>query len=328
MKASAVLLGHTRDDQIETVAMRQARLDPRQPVSAGLAGMAAATLYDGDCWLLRPFLGQSRSDLQAYLSDQRIAWIDDPSNRDERFERVRVRLAKRPYRLEGRQIALAALHRESRASAIADLIGAFGRNWMNVLFCLDRRWPHCETELAAHALAELTALAGGRAFLPGREQIERLHAFLDAGKPGRLSIGRAIVDIRRNTVFTYRDNRDLPDCLLQPGERTVWDGRFVIENRDPQSALRISAAGEVQHAAVPACDERIPQALRRRAGASLPVICRAGEGVEGQAQPTASIQRRIPRHDTFLPAFDLKLADAMASLVARPSYGEAPVYRD
>ena len=81
-----LLTGHTLDDQAETVLMRQARTDTAE----SLAGIWETADWAG-VKLFRPLLGQSRSDLRAYLKSLGQPWIDDPSNLDTRFERVRVR---------------------------------------------------------------------------------------------------------------------------------------------------------------------------------------------------------------------------------------------
>jgi tRNA(Ile)-lysidine synthase len=81
-----LLTGHHADDQAETVAMRAARNSGPD----GLAGMAALVEHR-DARLLRPLLGVSRARLTATLQARGIGWIDDPSNQDRRFERVRVR---------------------------------------------------------------------------------------------------------------------------------------------------------------------------------------------------------------------------------------------
>lgn len=78
-----VAVGHTVDDQAETVLMRLAR-------GAGptaLAGMAPA----GPGPVVRPALGLSRRELRDWLVRRRLAWREDPSNRSGAYDRNRVR---------------------------------------------------------------------------------------------------------------------------------------------------------------------------------------------------------------------------------------------
>ena len=84
----AVLLGHTLDDQAETVLMRLARGSGVD----GLSGMAEATEREGVLWL-RPFLGTRRAALRGFLRVHGVSWAEDPSNLDRRFQRVRAREA-------------------------------------------------------------------------------------------------------------------------------------------------------------------------------------------------------------------------------------------
>ncbi len=81
-----LLTAHHADDQAETLAMRAAR----DSGPDGLAGMAALVEHR-DARLLRPLLAVRRPRLTATLQARGIGWIDDPSNQDRRFERVRVR---------------------------------------------------------------------------------------------------------------------------------------------------------------------------------------------------------------------------------------------
>ena len=86
-----LLVAHHADDQAETVAMRAAR----QSGPDGLAGMSAVVELP-EVRLLRPLLGVSRSRLTATLLARGVAWVDDPSNADPRFERARLRAARLP----------------------------------------------------------------------------------------------------------------------------------------------------------------------------------------------------------------------------------------
>src|SRR5499427_4311180 len=84
--ATHVLTAHTRDDQAETLLMRLLRGSG----IAGLSAMARESERDG-ILLARPFLDVPKSRLAATLNKARIAFADDPTNRDATFMRPRLR---------------------------------------------------------------------------------------------------------------------------------------------------------------------------------------------------------------------------------------------
>jgi tRNA(Ile)-lysidine synthase len=82
LRGANVVTAHTRDDQVETVFMRILReAGPR-----GLAGLYA------ESEVLRPFLDITRAMLERYAREHRLHYVDDPSNKDRRHLRNRVRL--------------------------------------------------------------------------------------------------------------------------------------------------------------------------------------------------------------------------------------------
>jgi tRNA(Ile)-lysidine synthase len=85
--AGAIALGHTADDQAETVLMRLLR-------GATPCSLAAMGLRDGR--LARPLLRVWRADTCAYCAELGLVPVDDPSNRDPRHLRTRVRLELLP----------------------------------------------------------------------------------------------------------------------------------------------------------------------------------------------------------------------------------------
>src|SRR5690606_22697748 len=82
---SLILLGHTADDQAETVLMRLAR-------GSGVDGLAGMSVHRGGTpAILRPLLGLHRQTLRDWLSAQGVTWADDPSNDDSRYDRIKAR---------------------------------------------------------------------------------------------------------------------------------------------------------------------------------------------------------------------------------------------
>ena len=101
--ADAVALGHTRDDQAETVLLRLVRgAGPR-----GLAGM-----YPRKGHIIRPLLGVRRQELRAWLHERGITFAEDETNADVTIPRNRVRAELLPF--------LAARFNPSIVDALAD----------------------------------------------------------------------------------------------------------------------------------------------------------------------------------------------------------------
>ena len=85
--AAAVLLGHTLDDQAETVLLGLAR----GAGAASLQGMSPRREdEDGTVWL-RPMLGVRRATTEAFCAASELDAWQDPHNAEHRFARVRVR---------------------------------------------------------------------------------------------------------------------------------------------------------------------------------------------------------------------------------------------
>jgi tRNA(Ile)-lysidine synthase len=88
-QANAIAVAHHADDQAETVLMRLLR-------GAGTAGLAGMTPKSRGR-VIRPLLGVTRSEIEAYLRSRGIAFRSDSSNADPTFLRNRIRHELIPY---------------------------------------------------------------------------------------------------------------------------------------------------------------------------------------------------------------------------------------
>ncbi len=116
--AGAVAVGHTLDDQAETVLLRILR-------GAGLDGLAAMEVrapwpLGSGPELIRPLLTTAREEVEAFLEEKGLTPVRDPMNRDPRYLRVRIRRQLLPLLEElvpgarRRLAALAALAADDR----------------------------------------------------------------------------------------------------------------------------------------------------------------------------------------------------------------------
>lgn len=108
--ATAIAVGHTRDDQAETVLSRVLR-------GGGLVGLGGIRPRRAD-GVVRPLLDCGRDELREWLSQQGLTWRDDPSNLDTRYERTRLRSLLASLREEDPSVVqhLAFLADDARAA--------------------------------------------------------------------------------------------------------------------------------------------------------------------------------------------------------------------
>ena len=109
--AAAVLLGHTRDDQAETVLLGLARGSGARAL-AGMPGRRGR--------FRRPMLGLARATLREACLAQRLEPWDDPHNRDSSYARVRVRHQALPALEEALGPGIAEALARSAAQLAAD----------------------------------------------------------------------------------------------------------------------------------------------------------------------------------------------------------------
>jgi tRNA(Ile)-lysidine synthase len=306
MGATAIVTGHTLDDQLETVAMRQARGDGWAP---GHAGMADAVLLHRRHWLLRPFLRTWRQDIRDFLREAGHGWIDDPSNGDLRYERVRTRAGLSAGDADALcDIEAAGKRRRGLSDAAAVLLAEHAQVHHGVLMHLRPSALIADAAVLRHALSASAAVLGGREHGPASRSMDRVMELVMAHRLHRLTAGRVVFDIRHSGLFLCRENRDLPEIEAAAGETCVWDGRFRVTNE----------AAEPMTIGPSRLDRQEAQALFPDVPASIAV--RAARAMPA-ARPAVS---RLAPYDRFLPQFDYKLAMTLAELFACDTFPLVP----
>ena len=193
-----VLTAHTLDDQAETVLFRLARGSG----VFGLAGMAQAARLPADAahkiFLVRPLLHLPKARLVATLDAARIGYSEDPSNRDPRFTRARLRSLMPALAREGldaRGLARLGLRMRRAESTIAVAVDAARAAlapppWPQrgpVVFATSR-YAALPAEVGLRLLGEAVAHSGDE----GPVELAKLEALYEALRQARSSLRRTL----------------------------------------------------------------------------------------------------------------------------------------
>jgi len=237
---SDVALGHTADDQAETLLLRLAR-------QSGLDGLAAmqARRKHANVTFHRPALNITRAALRDVLLARGISWIDDPSNEDTRFRRVRARHAMRALAPLGITIetltAVAGHLAEAR-----ETIGAWAIERARDIVSFDAgdvlldRAMFCESraDIQRRILQAALKWINGEAYSPRGRSIDQLLKDLGDGQGGTLQGCHITV-----TPRFYRITRELNAAESPRSSIDVpWDGRWHLTGQNAPD-LQVGALG-------------------------------------------------------------------------------------
>lgn len=294
----AIVVAHTADDQAETAFMRLARGAGPQ----GLAAMAPSTRIaagpGAPVALLRPFLDVTRETMRAACEAFGQPYLDDPSNDDPAYERVRARGLLAALEEQGLLTREALLRAAARARAASDaLAAAEARAFAEAGGCFHAGgWASlCARRIDAAPPAMLARLIGavsGGEHAPGEpEAAAALSALLAAGAA---TLGGALVKRRGDSVFVMREpaallgragTAPLAPASLAPGEKILWDGRFIAENRSAAAAMlaplgpaglaALGPAGSVRRGLFDAPDEALAAAPSALAAPDGPIALKS-----------------------------------------------------
>jgi len=240
---STVALGHTADDQAETFLMRLSRGSGLE----GLAAMEPVSHAESITWV-RPLLGLRRDALRAYLDDKNISWIDDPSNDDTAFDRVRMRKALSTLSDEGIDVPRIVATTKRLQSAkqvlftatrdLAEMAVAMhptGHVTIDTGRLLAAR-PAVQLRLLSEALRHVAAAY----YAPRAHQCEAILKALEANTFADQALIGCLVRLNGGTLTLARE----PARCAGPAKTTeTWDDRWRILGPH-EDALTAAALGE------------------------------------------------------------------------------------
>ncbi len=222
----SIVLGHTLDDQAETFLMRLARGSGVD----GLSGMAMCRHDEGLVWL-RPVLTLRRQQLRQYLQCHGIGWIEDPSNEDEQFDRVRFRKAMtilNEFGLDVERLAGTARDLQFARHAL-EIQTAEAASQMASIENFDivletgkfvARPQEIRSRLLSHALRWLSSAE----YRPRRSALNGVEQAIVAGRTSTLH--GCLITANKDEIRITREHQAVKDTVCPTD--AVWDNRWHL----------------------------------------------------------------------------------------------------
>jgi tRNA(Ile)-lysidine synthase len=277
-RIEALATAHTAEDQAETTLMRLAR-------GSGIDGLAAispVSVRNGIA-LLRPLLDLQRARLEATLLEACEIWIEDPSNCDRRFERVRLREALRAAKglqLVPEKLALSARRLERARLALDRVTGDFLKKNLHIFPAGSGELAlgvllAAPEEIAIRTISRLAEAFGGGQRPLRLARIEDLHRVLTGGARAA-TLGGCVFAVRGPALRVAREfgRIDAAPVPLPEHDALVWDGRFSV-SAPGEHGVHVCALGAAGVADIREAGGRI--GLPARIAHSLPGFWRGKE---------------------------------------------------
>ena len=208
-KIKFLATAHHEDDQIENFFIRLLRGSGL----SGLSSMSIKTDYNNRLKIIKPFLYLKKSDLKYVTLKYFKTYIKDPSNKDEKFLRVRVRKYRRDMEREGldtRKIIKTVDNLDSANQALNFYKKKSLHKHTSFLSknrCSINKKIFFEeaSEIIFKSFSDILSLVSGTYYPPRSKKIVNLIIRLKKDKFAKSTLGGCIVEVKDNFIFVSKE---------------------------------------------------------------------------------------------------------------------------
>ncbi len=243
---AVVLTGHTLDDQAETFLLRLQR-------GSGLDGLSSipakryVPLGDGGYWLIRPLLEFRRELLREFLRQRFVAWINDPSNDDKRFGRIKMRSAlaqTNDLGINPENIADAASHLQRARDALDQETRVFASKICVTEYgdlLIDRAgFGKLHREFQYRLFAQALKWVSSNPYRPRFEALKRIFKNSLSGKTQ--TIHGCLIHPHKDQIRVSREFKAVEGNRIDLVDGTVWDRRWKVRFMDTKASTQLMIA--------------------------------------------------------------------------------------
>ena len=228
-----LFIAHHAQDQAENFLIRLFR-------GSGIDGLAATDYISKfkNITIIRPLLDFKKEELTDYLTQNNISWIEDESNKDEKFLRNKIRnflntledkdLINQRINLATNSILQNKKIIDNNLAEISKKIAKF--NEMGYVILNKEEFTKMNPELGKKYLTWCLMEISGNYYKPRFKYLENLYFWIlnEDNEQKRCFYGTIIQKNKDlDKIIIYREKSAVKDCKLT--NNMIWDNRFKIK---------------------------------------------------------------------------------------------------
>jgi len=232
-KIKFLILAHHQDDLIENFYIRLIR-------GSGIKGLTSLQNifeYNKNFYLLRPLLNFNKQELLNVTKKSYSSWIEDPSNKNDKFLRVRIRKMQSKLQKEGFDPKRIIKTIENLNTAKDSLEFYIFKSEKKYLKFFKEGYATLKSsifnneaqEVIFRVIIKAIHYVSGEYYPPRSDSLKSLMKNLSVKTFKSSTLGGCLIEKNKNIISFYREDRNVAvETLNKTKQKTNWDDRFLV----------------------------------------------------------------------------------------------------
>jgi tRNA(Ile)-lysidine synthase len=232
-KIKFLILAHHQDDLIENFYIRLIR-------GSGIKGLTSLQNifeYSKNFYLLRPLLNFNKQELLTVTKKSYSSWIEDPSNKNDKFLRVRIRKMQTKLQKEGfdpKRIIKTIDNLNTAKNSLDFYIFKSEKKYLNFYkegyaTLKSSIFNNEAQEVIFRVIIKAIHFVSGEYYPPRSDSLKGLMKNLLAKSFKSSTLGGCLIEKNKNIISFYREDRNVAvETLNKTKQKTNWDDRFLV----------------------------------------------------------------------------------------------------
>ena len=232
-KIKFLILAHHQDDLIENFYIRLIR-------GSGIKGLTSLQNifeYNKNFYLLRPLLNSNKEELLSVTKKSYSSWIEDPSNKNDKFLRVRIRKMQTKLQKEGfdpKRIIKTIDNLNIAKDSLDFYIFKSEKKYLNFykegyVTLKSSIFNNEAQEVIFRVIIKAIHFVSGEYYPPRSDSLKSLMKNLSVKSFKSSTLGGCLIEKNKNIISFYREDRNVAvENLNKKKQRINWDDRFLV----------------------------------------------------------------------------------------------------